>query len=73
MTLKLHFTDEEILQALANHGYEVKRLFREKEEHIHGSTFITHTWYDYVASKNGNTEQYERAFEKLIKHKLLSI
>ncbi|HWK58130.1 MAG TPA: hypothetical protein VNQ80_12360 [Parapedobacter sp.] len=72
MKLTLHFTDEEILKSLASHGYEVKRLYREEPEHIHGSAFITRTWYDYVATKDGHTEQYERAFEKLIKQKLLS-
>lgn len=72
MILKLHFTDKEILQALADHGYEIKSVIVKSEEPIHGSRFIERIRYEYQVTKDGVTDQYESAFQKLIKHKLLT-
>ena len=72
MIISLHFTDEEIIRALKAHGFTVTRSFQQTEDHVHGSRFITRNQYDRFAHKGGHTEQYKKAFEKLIKQKLLS-
>lgn len=73
MKLTLHFTDEEMLACLKAHGYEVKRIEQTHEDHIHGSRFTTTMRWDFIAIKDGNAQQFEKAFEQLIKSKLLNL
>lgn len=71
MKLTLHFTDEEILKALHDHGYDIKKVIAKSAEPIHGSRFVERITFDYQVTKEGISDQYEHAFQKLIKSKLL--
>ena len=72
MKLTLQFTDDEILSSLKAHGYEVIRIAQKHEDHIHGSRHITTLRWDFIAIKEGTAVQFEKAFEQLIKSKLLT-
>lgn len=71
MKLTLHFTDDEMLACLKAHGYEIIRIEQKHEDHIHGSRFTTTIRWEFIAIKDDVAQQFEKAFEQLIKVKLL--